>query len=505
MTSNTKTSHSPKISFAALDDAPEAVLVLFADKDGLAPATSAALGAEGFTRITAALAAESFKGKAGQALVLPAETVFGGTPRHVIIIGVAQEDDKTPRDALKLGGQVFTRLPKGRDASILALLPGLALPTGEAAEMALGLKLAAYRFDQYQTRKKPEDGENKPIHITLHVENPAAVKKDMKAREAVYEGVVLARDLVNEPANVLTPSEFARRAEALEKLGVEIEVLDEKALKKLGMRALLGVGQGSAEESRVVIMRWQGGKDEKEAPLAFIGKGVVFDTGGISIKPAGGMEDMKGDMAGAAAVVGLMHTLASRKAKVNVLGAIGLVENMPDGKAQRPGDIVTSMSGQTIEIINTDAEGRLVLADVLWHVKQAYNPKFMVNLATLTGAIVVALGNHHAGLFSNNDALAQNLTKAGQESGEWLWRMPLGPLYDKDIDSKFADVKNSGGRNAGAITAAQFLQRFVDGCPWAHLDIAGTAMGSPQTEINKSWASGFGVRLLDRLVAGYEG
>jgi leucyl aminopeptidase len=251
-------------------------------------------------------------------------------------------------------------------------------------------------------------------------------------------------------------------------------------------------------------MRWNGGK-RGEAPLGFIGKGVTFDTGGISIKPAAGMEDMKGDMAGAGCVVGLMHALAGRNAKVNAIGAIGLVENMPDGKAQRPGDIVTSMSGQTIEIINTDAEGRLVLADVLHYINKRFKPKFMIDLATLTGAILVALGQEHAGLFANDDELAARLLKAGEATGEKVWRMPLAPEYDKMIDSKFADVKNTGGRNAGSITAAQFLQRFVDKTPWAHLDIAGTGMGSPQGDINKSWASGWGVRLLNELVvADYE-
>jgi leucyl aminopeptidase len=250
-------------------------------------------------------------------------------------------------------------------------------------------------------------------------------------------------------------------------------------------------------------MRWNGGK-RGEAPVAFVGKGVCFDTGGISIKPAGNMEEMKGDMGGAACVVGLMHALAARKAKVNAVGAIGLVENMPDGNAQRPGDIVTSMSGQTIEIINTDAEGRLVLADVLWYVARKFKPKFMVDLATLTGAIMVALGTEYAGLFSNNEELAERLIKSGTVTGERVWRMPLGPEYDKMIDSQFADVRNTGGsRNGGSITAAQFLQRFVDDTPWAHLDIAGTAMGAPKTDINQSWGSGYGVRLLERLVADY--
>jgi leucyl aminopeptidase len=298
---------------------------------------------------------------------------------------------------------------------------------------------------------------------------------------------------------VLYPVEFARRAAGLSKLGVQVEVLDVPAMKKLGMGALLGVGQGSAHDSRLVVMRWNGGKRGAE-PVAFIGKGVCFDSGGVSIKPAQGMEDMKGDMAGAACVVGLIHALAARKAKVNAVGAIGLVENMLDGKAQRPGDIVKTMSGQTIEIINTDAEGRLVLADVLHYVNKRFKPKFMINLATLTGAIIVALGQEYAGLFSNNDKLVDRLVEAGQATGERVWRMPLGPEYDKLIDSKFADMKNTGGRWAGSITAAQLLQRFVGKTPWAHLDIAGTALGSPQTDINKSWSSGWGVRLLDRLV-----
>ncbi len=327
--------------------------------------------------------------------------------------------------------------------------------------------------------------------------------------------MAIARTLVNEPANVLYPEEFARRAQELEELGVEVKVLDEEEMGELGMGALLGVGQGSDRESRVVIMRWRGtkkdeGKDGKEGkehgksrPIAFIGKGVTFDTGGISIKPAAGMEDMKGDMAGAACVIGLMHTLAARKAKVDVVGAIGLVENMPGANAQRPGDIVKSMSGQTIEVINTDAEGRLVLADVLWYVQDKYKPQFMIDLATLTGAIVVALGQEHAGLFSNDDELSERLVAAGKETNEKVWRLPLGPAYDKLIDSKFADMKNTGGRHGGSITAAQFLQRFVNGTPWAHLDIAGTGMNSPASDTNQSWGSGYGVRLLDRLVAKY--
>ncbi|HEY9519942.1 MAG TPA: leucyl aminopeptidase, partial [Methyloceanibacter sp.] len=318
---------------------------------------------------------------------------------------------------------------------------------------------------------------------------------------AIANGVTLARDLVNEPANVLGPAEFAQRAKALTKVGVEVTVLAPKALQRLGMNALLAVGQGSVRPSHVVVMQWKGAGAKGGDPIVFVGKGVTFDTGGISIKPAAGMEDMKGDMAGAACVVGLMHELAERKAKVNAVGIIGLVENMPSGTAQRPGDIVAAMSGTTIEVLNTDAEGRMVLADCLWYAQERFKPKALINLATLTGAVMVALGKEHAGLFSNNNELAGWLTDAGYATGEKLWRLPLGPKYDKMIDSKVADIKNTGGRWGGSISAAQFLQRFVkEGTPWAHLDIAGTAMASVDSEINRSWGSGFGVRLLDQLV-----
>jgi leucyl aminopeptidase len=371
----------------------------------------------------------------------------------------------------------------------------------QAADLATGLKLRHYVFDRYKTKRKDDD---KPADkkVSVAVADVAQARKAYAPCEAVSDGVVIARDLVNEPANVLYPAEFARRATSLRKLKVAVEVLDVAAMRKLGMHALLGVGQGSAHDSRLVVMRWNGGR-KTDAPVAFVGKGVCFDTGGISIKPAGGMEDMKGDMAGAACVVGLMHALAARKARVNAVGVIGIVENAVDGNAQRPGDIVTSMSGQTIEVINTDAEGRLVLADALWYTAKRFKPKFMVNLATLTGAIIVALGHENAGLFSNDDKLSEQLTKSGLAVSEPVWRMPLSPDYDKLIDSKFADVKNTGsGRWAGAITAAQFLQRFVaDKTPWAHLDIAGTGFDSRQSEINRSWGSGWGVRLLDRLVA----
>jgi leucyl aminopeptidase len=440
---------------------------------------------------------EGFTGKAKSAMTI---TGAAGAPDKLIVVGLgkAEESDKT--DWVMLGGYVAGKLGKG-DVSVLTASAAGAFSAAQTAQIALGMRLRAYSFDLYKTVKK--DDEEKPLARKAHlmVADTSAAKKALKAQLAIADGVELARNLVNEPPNVLYPESFAKRTKALKDVGVEVEILGEKELKKIGMRALLGVGLGSHNESQVVIMRWNGAKDESAQPIAFIGKGVTFDTGGISIKPAGGMEDMKGDMGGAACVTGLMHALAARKAKVNVIGVIGLVENMPDGKAQRPGDIVTSLSGQTIEIINTDAEGRLVLADVLWHVQAEFKPKFMVNLATLTGAIMVALGQERAGLFSNNDDLAGHIHAAGEATGELVWRMPLGKAYDKIIDSKFADVKNSGGRYGGAITAAQFLQRFVNGCAWAHLDIAGTAMGSPQSDINKSWASGYGVRLLDRMVA----
>ncbi len=490
-----------KLEFAPVPAAPKGVLIVFCE-EGLKYGSAArkVLAPTGDLMARAA-AAEHFKGKNGSALEIVMPTGLDVT--RLIVLGVGKARDLKQKDFVKLGGIAMGKIPgTTATATIIAELAGGAMKPDQAAELALGIRLRAYAFDRYKTKRKEEEERAKEVKLTIALATPAGAEKAFAPRDAVANGVLLARDLVNEPANVLYPEELARRAGNLKRLGVDVEVLDIAAMKKLGMNALLGVGQGSAHESRMVLMRWNGGKKGAD-PVAFIGKGVCFDTGGISIKPAGGMEDMKGDMAGAACVVGLLQALAERKARVNTVGAIGLVENMPDGKAQRPGDIVTTMSGQTIEIINTDAEGRLVLADVLHYVNTRFKPKFMVDLATLTGAIVVALGHEHAGLFANDDKLAERLLKAGTATGELVWRMPLGPEYDKKIDSKFADMKNTGGRDGGSITAAQLLQRFVGKTPWAHLDIAGTGMGSPQTEINKSWASGFGVRLLDRLVADY--
>ncbi len=456
--------------------------------------------------VSRATKAAKFEGGALKSLEILAPA--GGNLGRLVLVGLGDPAEMKANDWLRLGGAIGGRLPGEGDAAILLERPdGEAISGDQAAAVALGIEMRRYSFDKYKTKKKDEGGNKskpgvkpKPGKVRLGVADTRAAKRAWTGQSAVLGGVSLARDLVNEPANALGPAEFAARLKALSKLGVDIKVLDEKALVRQKMGALLGVAQGSARKPFVVVMTWRGGKSG-EKPVAMVGKGVVFDTGGISMKPASGMQDMKGDMGGAAAVSGLMHTLAARKAKANVVGIVGLVENMPDANAQRPGDIVTSMSGKTIEVLNTDAEGRLVLADILTYIQKNAKPKAIVDLATLTGAIIVALGNHHAGLFSNDDDLAVALAQAGQKTGEKVWRLPLDPEYDKLIDSKNADVKNIGGRWAGSITAAQFLKRFVeDDTPWAHLDIAGTAMGSPSSETNKSWASGFGVRLLDELV-----
>ena len=495
-----------KIAFGPIAAPRGGTFVVFVGADLRPGERTRALLGDFAPRIESAAKTAGFKGKTLTALDIlePA----GLEAARLLVVGVAPGKDAKPLDFAVLGGFVSGKLGKGKQAAAIFESPAEAWDASAAAEFALGVRLRAYRFEKYKTKKSDADGNGnangeEPLSVVVGVDDPAAARAAHGVREASAEGVELARDLVNEPPNVLFPESFAERAAALRSLGVEVEILDEKAMTKLGMGALLGVGQGSARESRLVAMRWRGAKTKKAKPVAFVGKGVCFDSGGISIKPAAGMEDMKGDMGGAACVVGLMHALARRKAKVNAVGVIALVENMPDGEAIRPGDILTSMSGQTIEVINTDAEGRLVLADALCYVKQTDSPRFIVDLATLTGAIIVALGQENAGMFANDDELAARLTSSGLATGETVWRMPLGPAYDKLIDSKFADMKNTGGRNGGAITAAQFLKRFVDDTPWAHLDVAGVAMGSPASEINTSWGSGWGVRLLDRLVADY--
>lgn len=489
-----------KISFSKADAPGKGVaVILVAESLGLGNVAGEVVsGLQGGLEHVAGIAGFSGKKKSSLDLVAPA----GLGLDRLIAFGIGKPEDLTDADWRALGGVVFAGIRKAKADTVEILLDvpegSEASPTA-AAEFAMGAKLRAYEFDTYKSKKKDDEG-GKDLKLTLKVADPKAARKAWSVSQAVADGVVLARDLVNEPANVLGPVEFARKASELEKLGVEVEILGEKEMKKLKMAALLGVAQGSVRPPRLAVMRWNGGK-KSEAPVAFVGKGVVFDTGGISIKPAGGMEEMKGDMGGAAAVVGAMHAVAARKAKANVIGVIGLVENMPDGNAQRPGDIVTAMSGTTIEILNTDAEGRLVLADALWYTQEKYKPAIMIDLATLTGAVLVALGNLNAGLFSNNDELADKLLASAKASGEPLWRLPLSKDYDKLIDTPNADVKNTGGRWAGSITAAQFLQRFANDVPWAHLDIAGTAFGAPKDDICQSWASGYGVRLLNQLVA----
>lgn len=485
-------------------------LVVFVGRDLAMGERAASVLKDAAAHLSRAAAAAKFKGKSGTSLEILAAP--GAPASRVILMGVGAGDEtggeggeaaKPFEDFLALGGQTAAKMGPGARAVVLFDLPeGVSAAHDSVGQFALGGWLRAYKFDHYKTKKKDEAEREGPMEVVVALADPDSHSAAMSDGGHLAEAVMLARTLVNEPANVLTPPEFARRASELMKLGVEVEVLDEKAMSALGMRALLGVGQGSEAGIRLVVLRWSGGA-EGAAPIAFVGKGVVFDSGGISIKPAASMEDMKGDMAGAAAVTGAMYAIAARKAKANVVGVLGLVENMPDGKAQRPGDIVKSMSGQTIEIVNTDAEGRLVLADALTYVIENHKPAAVIDLATLTGAILVALGQEYGGLFSNNDELADHLTKSGNHIGEKLWRLPMGPAYDKLIDSKFADMKNTGGRHAGSITAAHFLQRFVGKTPWAHLDIAGTGMGSPMSDTNQSWGAGWGVRLLDRLVRDY--
>ena len=449
--------------------------------------------------VTRAIAAGRFAGKAGQTveLVVPA----GLDVQRLVVVGAGA--DWNVDAAERFAAQAFGAT-KGSGSEVLhVLLPGAT--SAEAAQAALGVTLAAYRFDRYRTTEKPEARPSVQT-VQIHTDDPKAAETAFAPLKALGEAIYFSRDLVSEPPNVLYPAEYAKRMQALESLGLEIEILDEEAMMKLGMGSLLGVGQGSVRDSQMVVIQWKGGGDSQ--PVAFVGKGVTFDTGGISLKGADGMEDMKWDMGGSAAVAGLMHVLAGRKAKVNAVGILGLVENMPDGNAQRPGDVVSSMSGQTIEIINTDAEGRLVLADALWYCQDRFKPKFMVDLATLTGAIIISLGNDLGGLFSNNDELSDNLLAASKAESEPLWRMPMPDQYNKQIESMIADLKNTGnGRAGGSITAALFLQKFVNGVPWAHLDIASTAWKKPSTVPTiPDGATGFGVRLLNRMVADkYEG
>ncbi len=473
-----------------LDEIAEASgrVVVFVPEDGRLD-----LGARRVNRLTKGalarfVASEEFAGlKPGEAreIAFPA----GMAAEALQVVRLERRRDGA---AARKAGAAIGAAASGKEVLVLA---GAQKALGD---MVLGAVLRAYDFNAHKTGKA---GEDKPASLAFALTRPEEAEGLAEQIGALAEGVFFTRDLVNEPANILTTSEFARRLGELQEIGLKVKVLEEPELEELGMRCLLAVGQGSRSPSKVVILEWLGG--EKDAPpLALVGKGVVFDTGGISIKPAGGMEDMTMDMGGAGTVAGVMKTLALRKAAANVVGIVGLVENMPDGLAQRPGDVVRSMKGDSVEVINTDAEGRLVLCDIMWHVQQAYQPAAMIDLATLTGAIIIALGHENAGVFANDDALAGAFLKAAGAEGEGAWRMPLGAAYDKKLKSRIADMKNVGGRDAGAITAAEFLHRFVEGArPWMHLDIAGVALQKEDAGLAPKGATGWGVLALNRLIA----
>ncbi len=475
--------------------------VFFLDDTRALPTTLRSIDTAHGGLIARALAASDFEGKLGQTLVIVGTK---DAASHIVLTGLGAAKSVKETTIEDAAGHAVSALngAKVHGAEFIMELAGAVRmkPALAASHAAFGAKLKTYRFGKYKTKEKAKD---KPslTAIEIVVREVDAAKKHASALLDVADAVGFSRDIITEPGNIIHPESLAELCKAMVKFGLKVEVLGEAQMKKLGMGSLLGVGQGSVRESKLVIMQWNGGK-KGDKPVALVGKGVTFDTGGISIKPSGGMEEMKFDMAGAGAVIGTLRTLAVRKAKVNAVGVVGLVENMPDGNAQRPGDIVTSMSGQTIEVLNTDAEGRLVLADALWYTQSRFKPKAMVDLATLTGAILVALGSKRAGLFSNDDKVAEALARAGEEVGEIMWRLPLGDDYDGMINTDVADMKNiSDGREAGSITAAQFLKRFVNDVPWAHLDIAGSAWSKKPLATIPGGATAYGVRLLDRWIA----
>ena len=490
-----------KIGFSKVSMPTSGALVVVALDGGKLTATGQSVDKQTRGALTRAMKTGHFKGASGQLVEVLAPT--GMKAERVLVVGVGKPSDLSPSTLEAAGGSVAAKLLRSGGKSVsFAVDPisGSKISAGEmAALVANGALLGSYTFDHYLTKQKPEQKASLSS-FTVMVRDVAAARKAYGPLSKVSEGVFLTRDLVSEPANIIYPKSLAAEARKLSKLGVKVEVLGRSQMQKLGMGALLGVAQGSAHEPQLVVMRYDGGK-KGQAPVAFVGKGVTFDSGGISIKPAQGMEDMKWDMGGSAVVIGLMKALAGRKAKCNVVGVVGLVENMPSGTAQRPGDVVTSMSGQTIEVINTDAEGRLVLADALWYTQSRFKPKLMVDLATLTGAMVIALGHEQAGLFASDDKLAEHLFASGQSTGELVWRFPMSADYDKLINSDIADMKNVGGRGAGSITAAQFLQRFTNSVPWAHLDIAGVTWSGKARPTVPKGGTGFGVRLLDKFVA----
>ena len=489
-----------KIAFSEIAVPRAGALVVGVLEDRVLTRTGAALDKRAGGVLARAMKSSRFTGAKGQFLEVlqPAGLRLG----RIVLAGLGKAADIDDLRVQALGGSAVARLDRGGEKSAYIAVDGvrgMKIKAAEAAaHVAYGARLGSYRFDRYRTKQKPD---KKPTlgALTVMVKDAAAARSIHRPLAKVAEGIAMTRDLVSEPANIIYPASLAAQARTLKKLGVAVEVLGEARMRKLGMGALLGVAQGSAHQPQLVVMRWSGGRGR---PVVFVGKGVTFDSGGISIKPSGGMEDMKWDMGGAGVVIGLMQALAGRKAKLNAIGVVGLVENLPSATAQRPGDVVTTMSGQTIEVINTDAEGRLVLADALYYAQTRFKPKAMIDLATLTGAIIVALGHQHAGVLSNDDDLADALTAAGTAVGERLWRLPLDSSYDDDIKSDIADMHNVGrGRSAGSIAGAKLLEQFVGKVPWAHLDIAGVTWSKSAKPTVPKGGTGFGVRLLDRLVS----
>jgi leucyl aminopeptidase len=483
-----------QINFSELAIPTIGCTILFVKKDLELSGLAATINEQMAGGILKAAESARFTGSKGSSLEIIAPS--GMELDRLLVVGIGDKE-LSNQDNIELGAGVAAKLLNSGSTDAFLIVEDETL---NAVAMAEGALLRSYRFDKYRT-KEPESKKPTLKTITILTADNTEAKSAFEERVKVIDGVFLTRDLVSEPGNVLHPESFADRIRELGDLGVEVEVLGEAEMEKLGMGSLLCVGLGSDRESQLAIMRWNGG-NEGDAPLAFIGKGVTFDTGGISLKPGPGMEQMKWDMGGAGTVVGLMKALAGRKAKANVVAVVGLVENMPSGGATRPGDIVTSMSGQTIEVLNTDAEGRLVLADALWYCQETYKPKFMIDLATLTGAMIISLGHEYAGIFSDSDELSSQLYDAGIETGDKVWRMPIHENYDKLIDCDVADMKNIGGRGAGSITAAQFLKRFTNDVPWVHIDIAGTVWSEKDLPMSEKGGTGHGVRLLDRFVAG---
>lgn len=490
-----------KVSFSEQNIPDSGILCIVVNNDVL-DSFQSTVNAKAGDILKRAVNQDDFSFKKGSTVSIPVPA--GLSVSEIKLFGIDDSEPVTAQKLEELGARIWAALGKTQEKDIAVYLPKLRNTTVDKnqaiALVSSGMLLRSWEFNKYFTKKKKSDSCQVKA-VTVLTDEPKACKEHFNIQKEIAAGVFLTRHVVSEPPNVIYPATLAEEAKKLEELGVKVEILDEKELRKLGCHSLLGVGQGSEKESYMVVMHWLGGRKD-EAPVAFVGKGVTFDTGGISIKGSEDMDQMKWDMAGAGAVLGLMRALAGRKAKVNAIGVMGLVENMPSGSAQRPGDVVTSMSGQTIEILNTDAEGRLVLADALWYTQDRFKPQAMIDLATLTMAIIIALGTDHAGLFSNNDMLSEMLTNAGKKTDEKLWRQPMNETYNKDMDSTIADMRNIGsGRAAGSITAAQFLERFVNKTNWAHLDIAGTAWDKKGRPLSAPGATGFGVRLLNQLVA----